>query len=269
MRDFLDRIHWPQAILLIATLASLVAFPILFFAIVPERIVDKVIGLPWMTIVTLGIPALVIALSPIASAFMRSVVAKTEPDSKAPNVVNVPVVVSRSSRTGGFVDVHLLAELVLGSLLALGAAVLLHGCGPSAFRMHATASHEIHGAVETAGDAITGATSLRVAACPHDDGDERTACLDTIEREATTAAAARDALILPSNAYRAELLRDCGVDPDAEGARVPDDCPDPPADVMVHLIGIATSTWRDWPAFAAAMRALGAPVPDVTRPGGL
>ncbi len=59
----LDRIHWPQAFLLVAVLASLVAFPVTFFALVPERIIDKLIDLPWMTIVSLGIPALIVALA--------------------------------------------------------------------------------------------------------------------------------------------------------------------------------------------------------------
>lgn len=86
MKDLLDRIHWPQAILLIAILASLVAFPLLFLTLVPERLVDKVFDLPWMTIVTLGIPALIIALGP-ALAFMRPVVAKVTPDSKASGVI--------------------------------------------------------------------------------------------------------------------------------------------------------------------------------------
>jgi hypothetical protein len=80
-----------------------------------------------MTIITLGIPAVVVALAPLAHAFMRPVVAKSEPDSKSPNVVSVPVVVSRPR--DGFVDVVLLAELAAAAILALGGALLLHGCG--------------------------------------------------------------------------------------------------------------------------------------------
>ena len=83
MKDMLDRIHWPQAALFTAVLASLVAFPVLFFALVPERIITKLFDLPWMTIVSLGIPALIVAIAPVM-AWMRPVVAKSGADSKSP-----------------------------------------------------------------------------------------------------------------------------------------------------------------------------------------
>lgn len=255
MRDILDRIHWPQALLLIATLVSLVAFPILFLTLVPERVVDKVFGLPWMTIITLGIPALIIALAPVLHAFMRPVVAKAEPDSKAPS--SPP----RSSRTSGFVDVHLLAELALGSLLALAGALLLHGCG-SAIRTHAVTAHTWHVALELADTAILETTRSELAACPHDDGALRMECTDRIERLATAAAAARDVLVAPANAYRAATLGACGVDVALPDPTIPEDCPDPGPDAMALLARFLASLVHDAPVLLAAMRALGAPIPE-------
>jgi hypothetical protein len=65
----MSRIHWPQAVLLIATLVCMAAAPVAFFALVPERIIDKLFDLPWTTILTVGTPLIVGAITALRSAF--------------------------------------------------------------------------------------------------------------------------------------------------------------------------------------------------------
>lgn len=64
-----DRIHWPQAVLLIVTLLCMAIAPVAFFALVPERIIDKIFDLPWSTILAVGTPLLVGTITALRSAF--------------------------------------------------------------------------------------------------------------------------------------------------------------------------------------------------------
>lgn len=172
---------------------------------------------------------------------------------------------SSGSSTSGFVTPSLLGTLALAGFFALAAAALLSGCGPSAFRTHATLSHTIHRALEvTGGDdgTMAAATDAGLATCPHDDGDARTRCIDEIEHIALGAGAIHDALILPSNAYRAEILGACGIDPADPNAQIPDTCPDPPPALLERIVELGAPIARDAPAFVAALRALGAPIPE-------
>lgn len=149
-------------------------------------------------------------------------------------------------------------------LVVLGASMLTSGCGPSTFRTLAVTSHNVHAALEvTGGEHGTMAVALdaELAACPHDDGPERTACVDHAEHVFVAAGAMHDALILPSNALRAGVLQACGIDPSDPHAEVPATCPDPPANVLEQLVELAASVAPDVPAFAAALGALGAPIP--------
>lgn len=147
-------------------------------------------------------------------------------------------------------------------VLAFLAAGVVVGCGPSAIRTHATLSHTVHEALELAGSELVLASDSAIAACPHDDGAERASCLEHIDRDMSIAGAARDALILPSNAYRAAILRACDVDPSSSSATVPADCPDPPPEVLDELAAMAATITEDLPAFLAALDAFGIPRPE-------
>lgn len=83
MRDIVDRLHWPQVVLLAMTIASLTLGPVAFFTLVPERTIEKILNLPWTAISTVLATVLIPAIASLVSPWLRPVVAKTEPDSKA------------------------------------------------------------------------------------------------------------------------------------------------------------------------------------------
>ena len=64
-----DRIHWPQAVLLIVTLVCMCATLIAFLVLVPEHTQQKLFDLPWRTIFTVGTPLVVGTVSALRSAF--------------------------------------------------------------------------------------------------------------------------------------------------------------------------------------------------------
>lgn len=102
-------------------------------------------------------------------------------------------------------------------------------------------------------------TGELLAACPDEDGAERTACIDDVESRMTRAAAARDLLVAPANAYRRGVLAHAGDDETPQ---------------LLEVLGaLAAPVARDLPGFLAAMRALGAPIsipliPGTEVPGG-
>lgn len=130
--------------------------------------------------------------------------------------------------------------------LALALALCLPGCGTSALRTHAQAATVAHVALATAGDAIERATRSELDACPAI-APARSECIDHVEHIATTAAAARDALIAPVAAYRdAVLVAGAAGDSDA---------------VIAALIAAGGRVLREWPALVAALYELGIEVP--------
>lgn len=136
--------------------------------------------------------------------------------------------------------------LLAGFAVVVGVACavsFLPGCGASALRIHAQTATVAHSTVENAGTAIEAACALEASAC-HD-----AACIDGVEARCTAAASARDALILPVSAYRDAVLLEA-ANPDETG----------PAE---HVIGLGATVLEQWPAFAAALRGLGIPVPSI------
>jgi hypothetical protein len=141
-------------------------------------------------------------------------------------------------------------------LLALLSAYLaLPGCGTSAIRAHAIAAHTDHVLVQTAGDSIETGTRAAVAACPDADGPERTACLDNVQHIASIAGQTRDALIVPTEAYRAVTLRACGVDPSTPNPTIPESCPDSP-DLLTLIEAAAAPVVAELPILTNAIQAL-------------
>ena len=114
------------------------------------------------------------------------------------------------------------------------------GCGSTAIRQHAQAATIAHDAVATAGGAIEASCGLALAA-GHD-----VACVDATGARCVTAAAARDALVLPVEAYRDGVLAAA-----ADDGRVS------------ALVSLALDVVAAWPAFAAALSALGLDVPSL------
>jgi len=64
-----DKIHWPQATLLIVTLVCMCATLLAFLILVPEHTQEKLYHLPWTTILTVGTPVLVGTITALRSAF--------------------------------------------------------------------------------------------------------------------------------------------------------------------------------------------------------
>ncbi len=62
-------LHWPSVALFVVIALCAVASPIAFFALVPERIIDKVFNLPWTTLFAVGGPAIAAAIGVIRQAF--------------------------------------------------------------------------------------------------------------------------------------------------------------------------------------------------------
>jgi hypothetical protein len=119
------------------------------------------------------------------------------------------------------------------------------GCG-SALRQHATAARMTMVTLEGAGLAIEEATRLAIERC-----DGSASCIEGVGEQATTAAAARDALIAPAHAYRDAVLA-------SDGEEAPG--------VVAYLGVVARRLAEDWPTLAAALSALGLPVPTIAFP---
>jgi hypothetical protein len=141
-------------------------------------------------------------------------------------------------------SVRMLAVAIAVVLLAWTTA----GCGASPLRQHATGAHVLMATMAGADLAIRTGTRHALARCPADDGVERAACIGSVELHATAAAAARDVLIMPVHVYRDGVLATGGEE-------------DPGA--LAFLGVLALGVLYDWAPFAAAMRALGVPVPDL------
>lgn len=238
---------WPYvAAFAIALVVALATFAILVFA--PSTAVDHAIekigsGLAIVLADPTGFAESVVVLLGVAVAIWAGGKALLHTEAPAPRP-------RAGSSSGGA------AALVLVILAAASSSA----CGASAVRTHATIAHGLHRGVELAGDGIREATHAALDACPHDDGAERTQCIDRIEREATAAGALRDAMIAPTNTYRALALDACGIDPAHPPATAPEDCPDAPPEVL-HQLELAKATaLHDAPAFVAALVALGAPI---------
>jgi len=144
---------------------------------------------------------------------------------------------------------------VLLVLALLSVYLALPGCGASAIRTHATAAHADYVIVQTAGDTIAAATQSASAACPDADGPERTACIDNVEHIASIAAQTRDALIVPTEAYRAITLRACGIDPSEHNPTIPDECPESP-DLLTLIEAAAAPVIAELPILTNAIQAL-------------
>lgn len=139
---------------------------------------------------------------------------------------------------------------ILALVLAVIALVsTCSGCGGSAVRVHATAASVAMVAMSGAGDAIEDAALASIARCAGD-----AACLDDAEEYATTAAAARDALIPAVHAYRDAVL----LAVDAE---------ETPSMIDALLVA-ALRVAREWDAMREALAALGVDVPAIPFPGG-
>lgn len=128
-------------------------------------------------------------------------------------------------------------------LVACAIAVATAGCGASVLRSHATAATVAHAAVESAGTAIVAACDSTLAAC-HDE-----ACIGATGAQCELAAASRDALVLPVEAYRDGVLAAAADDGRVEA-----------------LLDLAIDVGRAWPAFAAALAVLGVDVPNLEVP---
>lgn len=117
MKDLLDRIHWPAAVLLAVTVIAGSVAPIAFLVLVPERVQDKILGLPWETLLAVGVPAVVAAVASVRNAFVGPVVAPrgSRPTSLPP-----------APKEGGFADVDVLMWIV-ALAGAVFAALSLHG----------------------------------------------------------------------------------------------------------------------------------------------
>ena len=67
--NLLDRLHWPAAALLITTVVGMLASFVAAMVLVPPAMIDKLASLPWTTILAVGVPAIVAAISAIRGAF--------------------------------------------------------------------------------------------------------------------------------------------------------------------------------------------------------
>lgn len=159
-------------------------------------------------------------------------------------------------RQDGGAAIEVMGGIVGAAAFAAAAALLLHGCTTSAIHDHAIAAHSAF-VVETAGGTtITSAEASALAACPHDDGAERTHCIDTVAGVARAAGAVHDALGPAVLAYRAATLTACGVDPNANDPEIPDTCPPDSPDVTTMLDAAAAPIVAALPTLIAALRAL-------------
>jgi hypothetical protein len=225
-------------ILLAVLVVSAMAVPVVALAVVPERLVTKVLELPWATIWPILVPLLTGAGAAVWSFFVAPVTAKEEPV----RPTRVP-----PSRQGGHAAIDTLLFIA-----AMWCAWVLHGCGASALRAHVQTADAFHLAVETAGPTIEQACALDLSTCAT--GDE--VCISQVERRCVTAAAARDALIVPVTVYRSLALSTAGIDPNVEPIVIPDALPDPDPSVMNALAAAGSAAMRGMPTLTAAIAAL-------------
>jgi hypothetical protein len=137
-------------------------------------------------------------------------------------------------------------DKVLAACLIFVAGYLLAGCAMSPLRQHATAARMTMVTLEGAGLAIEEATRLAIERC-----DGSASCIEGVGEQATTAAAARDALIPAAHAYRDAVLA-------SDGEEAPG--------VVAYLGVVARRLAEGWPTLAAALSALGLPVPSIAFP---
>lgn len=144
-----------------------------------------------------------------------------------------------------------LAFLALALLAALAV-----GCTGSAIHASAVAAHSAF-VVETAGgEAIVSTETAALAACPHDDGLQRTHCVATVASVGRAAAGIHDALAPAVLAWRAATLTACGVDPSAPNPPIPDACPPDSPEVVSMLESMAAPVVAALPSLTAAIRTL-------------
>ena len=69
-------VRWPTVALLLGILTLAMLSPTLFFALVSEKVLDKIIALPWTSIITVGAPMLAAGVGVIRLAFARPILPK-------------------------------------------------------------------------------------------------------------------------------------------------------------------------------------------------
>lgn len=65
IKDWIDRLHWQQALLLCVVIVCVTGAPTLFFVMVSPEVLTILVGLPWLTILGPGLTALIGALAAI------------------------------------------------------------------------------------------------------------------------------------------------------------------------------------------------------------
>lgn len=126
----MSKIHWPSVALLAVIVVCACASPIAFFVLVPERMIDKLITLPWTTILAVGVPAVVAAIGVVRQAFAPRVVqptsrtfARSTSESHMTTLPTAFVEGVRRSRDGS-ASIALLGDLI-GLAACVSAAVWL------------------------------------------------------------------------------------------------------------------------------------------------
>ena len=66
-------IRWSSVVLLGVIAICATASPVAFFALVPERIIDKVFNLPWTTRLAVGGPAVAAAILVVRQAWTKPI----------------------------------------------------------------------------------------------------------------------------------------------------------------------------------------------------
>lgn len=66
------------------TVFAACATPIAFFALVPERLIEKLFNLDWLTILAVGVPAILAAATAVRQAWMGSVAAPSADRKQGP-----------------------------------------------------------------------------------------------------------------------------------------------------------------------------------------
>lgn len=93
-KDWLDRIHWEQALVLCVMIICMTGAPVLFFVMVPPEVLTILVGLPWLTILGPGLTAVLAALAALKAFFGPSVIRpkiEAQPSTKVSETVKVEV----------------------------------------------------------------------------------------------------------------------------------------------------------------------------------
>jgi hypothetical protein len=166
-------------ILLAVLVVSAMAVPVVALAVVPERLVTKVLELPWATIWPILVPLLTGAGAAVWSFFVAPVTAKEEP--VRPTRVPPP-------RQGGHAALDALLFIV-----AAACAWMLHGCAPGL-----TDTQRRLAVLDTSAATVGGASEIvhevagaEARQCLHDD-----ACLDALAERWRPADAAINTIAL-------------------------------------------------------------------------